>query len=85
MKFVTRRISRNFGLDEKFAAAQHDAGVSLTTRRPHFVEIFENLDRQIAPDTGAVLEGRGGKGALGRPLGELFGDLGEARQCRRQK
>src|SRR5215469_6722002 len=79
------RYSSASGLTEELPAAQHHAGVSLAPRRAHLVEILENLDRQIAPDTGTVLEGGGGEGALGRALGELPTDLGEARQCLWQK
>src|SRR5215472_16559825 len=82
---ISRGTFRVRLLGEELATAQHDAGVSLAPGRPDLVEIFEDLDRQIAPDTRAVLEGRRGKGALGRARGELLGDLGEARQSLRQK
>jgi len=55
---------------------QHDAGISRAAGHRHCVEILENLDRQIAPDAGAVLEGRGGESALGRAFGELLSDFG---------
>src|SRR6516162_7036292 len=79
------RYSSALGLAEDLAATQHDASVSFAAGHRHLVEIFENLNCQIAPDTGVVLEGCGGEGALGRDLGELFGDFGEARQRLRQK
>jgi hypothetical protein len=53
------RYSSAFGLAEDLAAVQHDAGISRAAGHRHCVEILENLDRQIAPDARAVLEGRG--------------------------
>src|SRR5437867_12011968 len=73
------------GLAEHAAAAQQDPSVSLAAGCPHFVEIFENLDGQIAPDTRAILEGGGGERTFGRAVGELPRDLGELRQGLRQK
>ena len=73
------------GLAQHVAAAQQGPSVSLAAGRPHLVEIFENLDRQIAADAGAVLEGRGGKAAVGRAVGEFLCDIGEPRQRLGQK
>src|SRR6516164_2147986 len=54
------RYSSALGLAEDLAATQHDASVSFAAGHRHLVEIFENLNCQIAPDTGVVLEGCGG-------------------------
>src|SRR6202045_3185255 len=69
------RCSSVPGLAEHVAAAQQDPSVSLAAGRPHFVEIFENLDGQVAPDAGAILEGCGRAGAFGRAIGKLPRDL----------
>ena len=47
------------------AAAQHYARVTGPSGRSHLVEIFEDLDRQIAADAATFLEARGGEGAFG--------------------
>src|SRR5215469_11648357 len=71
---------------EKYVAAtQHGACVAVAARCAHPVEIFEDFDRQIAADAGSVLEGRRGKCALGRRVGQLARDLGETRQGLEQK
>src|SRR6266851_1913725 len=79
------RYSSEPGLAEHIAAAQHDPNVALAAGCSHLVEIFENLDRQIAADTRAVLKGLSGEGALGRGIGESLRGLGELGQRFRQK
>src|SRR5947208_6122214 len=73
------------GLAERVAAVQQDPSVSPAAGRSDLVEIFENLDGQIAPDARPILEGGRGEGAFGRIIGELARDLGEPRQGLRQK
>src|SRR5437899_12677368 len=73
------------GLAEHIGAVQQDPSVSLAAGCPHFVEIFQNLDGQIAPDARAILEGCGREGASGRAIGKLPRDLGELRQGLGQK
>src|SRR5438105_10418935 len=61
-----------------FAAAQHDARIALPSCRPRLIEVFEDLDRQIATDAATVLEGRCGECAVGRAVGELARDFRES-------
>src|SRR5438132_11987747 len=59
------------GLAEHVAAAQQDPSVSLAACCPHFVEVFENLDGQIAPDARAILERGGGERNFVRASGQF--------------
>src|SRR4029077_14995218 len=72
-------------LAEYVAAVQQDPSVSLAAGCPHLVEIFENLDGQIASDAGAILERCGREATFGRATGDLPRDLGELCQGLRQK
>src|SRR5215469_550760 len=58
---------------ERVGTPQHDTGVTHPAGRPHLIKIFENTDREIAAEPRMVLEGRGGKGALGRAFVDLAG------------
>src|SRR6266851_3987430 len=60
-------------------AAQHDSGVADAPGGADRVEIFQDLDRQVAADAGALLEARRGEAALGRIFGERGGKVGESR------
>src|SRR4029077_18959359 len=79
------RCSSAPGLAEHVAAAQQDPSVSLAPGRSDLVEIFENLDGQIAPNPRPTLEGGRSEGAFGRVIGEFARNLGEVRQGLSQK
>jgi hypothetical protein len=53
------------GSAERIGTPRHDTRVTHPAGRPHLIKIFENADREIAADPRMVLEGRGGKSALG--------------------
>src|SRR5207248_11496368 len=58
-------IGRLWRSGKYLAAAQHDARVARPPGRPHLIEVLEDLDRQIAADAAAVLEGRRSECAFG--------------------
>src|SRR5947209_8096947 len=58
LRRIKGRNTRLFRSGEYFAAAQHDARVADPSGHSHLIEVLEDLDRHIAAEAAAVLEGR---------------------------